>query len=196
MPNPQVGGPPRAGCPQLFNIFAATLHIWRPSPPFATWGRAMPWWQGAHAPQKHRLTFSELHRVILQRNSLFPFLCLKTETELAYWTLFSYFLSRQWAASSENSLAINFKYSTTVPFQILTYALFIRTIHDHLPTHSTRSNLYSVSNGIKLRISHSIHEDLTAMNIKITIFWDVTPCSLRGSCYRVWGTYQTTRRCI
>jgi hypothetical protein len=32
----------------LFNIFAATLHIWRPSPPSATWGRAMPWWQGTH----------------------------------------------------------------------------------------------------------------------------------------------------
>jgi hypothetical protein len=31
----------------LFNIFAATFHIWRPSPPYATWGRAM-WWQGTH----------------------------------------------------------------------------------------------------------------------------------------------------
>jgi hypothetical protein len=34
----------------LFNIFAATLHIWRPLPPSATWGRAMPWWQGTHLP--------------------------------------------------------------------------------------------------------------------------------------------------
>jgi hypothetical protein len=38
----------------LFNIFAATHHIWRPSPPSATWGRAMPWWQGTH------LTWTEL----------------------------------------------------------------------------------------------------------------------------------------
>jgi hypothetical protein len=32
----------------LFNIhvFATTLHIWKESPPAATWGRAMPWWQG------------------------------------------------------------------------------------------------------------------------------------------------------
>jgi hypothetical protein len=30
----------------------------------------------------------------------------------------------------------------------------LRTIHDHLPTHSTRSNLYSVSNGYKLGIGH------------------------------------------
>jgi hypothetical protein len=30
----------------LFSIFAATLHVWRPSPPSATWGRAMPLWQG------------------------------------------------------------------------------------------------------------------------------------------------------
>jgi hypothetical protein len=29
----------------LFNIFAATFLIWRPSPPSVTWGRAMSWWQ-------------------------------------------------------------------------------------------------------------------------------------------------------
>jgi hypothetical protein len=32
----------------LFNTFVATPHIWRPSPPSATWGCAMPWWQGTH----------------------------------------------------------------------------------------------------------------------------------------------------
>jgi hypothetical protein len=32
----------------LFNIFAATLHTWRPSPPSATWGRVMLWWEGTH----------------------------------------------------------------------------------------------------------------------------------------------------
>jgi hypothetical protein len=32
----------------LFNIFAATLRTWRLSPPSATWGRAMLWWQGTH----------------------------------------------------------------------------------------------------------------------------------------------------
>jgi hypothetical protein len=33
----------------LFNIFVAALHIWRPSPPSATWRRAMPWWcKGPH----------------------------------------------------------------------------------------------------------------------------------------------------
>jgi hypothetical protein len=36
----------------LFNIFTATLHIWRPFPPSATWGRAMPWWQGTHLTWK------------------------------------------------------------------------------------------------------------------------------------------------
>jgi hypothetical protein len=35
----------------LFNIFAATLHILRHSPPFATWERAMPWWQGGWGGQ-------------------------------------------------------------------------------------------------------------------------------------------------
>jgi hypothetical protein len=28
----------------LFNVPAVTLHICRPSPPSATWGRTMPWW--------------------------------------------------------------------------------------------------------------------------------------------------------
>jgi hypothetical protein len=32
----------------LFNIFATTIHIWRPSHPSATWGRAVPWWHGTH----------------------------------------------------------------------------------------------------------------------------------------------------
>jgi hypothetical protein len=31
-----------------FNMFVATLHIWKPCPPSATWGPAMPWWQGTH----------------------------------------------------------------------------------------------------------------------------------------------------
>jgi hypothetical protein len=32
----------------LFSIFASTAHMWRPSPPSATWGRVMQWWQGIH----------------------------------------------------------------------------------------------------------------------------------------------------
>jgi hypothetical protein len=40
----------------LFNIFAASLHNWRASPPSATWGRAMPWWQGTHLTLLHRVT--------------------------------------------------------------------------------------------------------------------------------------------
>jgi hypothetical protein len=33
-------------------IFAATLHIWRPSPPSARRGRAMLWWQGTYVTWK------------------------------------------------------------------------------------------------------------------------------------------------
>ena len=29
----------------LCSVFTATLHIWRPSPPFAKWAYALPWWQ-------------------------------------------------------------------------------------------------------------------------------------------------------
>jgi hypothetical protein len=44
-----AGGPPLSALRDcLFNIIAATLHTWKASPPSATWGRAMPWWQGTH----------------------------------------------------------------------------------------------------------------------------------------------------
>jgi hypothetical protein len=36
----------------LFNIFAATLYIWRPFPASATGGRAMSLWQGTHLTWK------------------------------------------------------------------------------------------------------------------------------------------------
>jgi hypothetical protein len=48
-PNPKAGGPPLAGCPWLL------IQYIRSYPPYpedfplpATWGRAMPWWQGTH----------------------------------------------------------------------------------------------------------------------------------------------------
>jgi hypothetical protein len=45
--NPQAGGPPLVGCPRLLIQY---IHSYPPYlqavPPFATWGRAMPWWQG------------------------------------------------------------------------------------------------------------------------------------------------------
>jgi hypothetical protein len=46
LPTPKLEGHPLSAVRDcLFSIFAASLHIWRPSPPSATWGRAMPWWQ-------------------------------------------------------------------------------------------------------------------------------------------------------
>jgi hypothetical protein len=48
-PTPKLEDHPlSAVCDCLFNTFAATLHIWRPSPPSATREHAMPWWQGTH----------------------------------------------------------------------------------------------------------------------------------------------------
>jgi hypothetical protein len=48
-PNPKpYGHPLSAGRDCLSNIFGAALHMWRPCPPFATWGLAMPWWKGTH----------------------------------------------------------------------------------------------------------------------------------------------------
>jgi hypothetical protein len=46
-PNPQDGGPPLAGCPQLLIQYIPTYpaHL-KAVPPSATWGRAIPWWQG------------------------------------------------------------------------------------------------------------------------------------------------------
>jgi len=45
-PTPKLEDHPlKAVCDCLFNILAATLHIWRPSPPSTTLGRPMSWWQ-------------------------------------------------------------------------------------------------------------------------------------------------------
>jgi len=38
----------------LFNIFAATLHIWRPSPPPATRRLTITWWKGNLKPEGKR----------------------------------------------------------------------------------------------------------------------------------------------
>jgi hypothetical protein len=47
-PNPQAGGPPLVGCPRLLSqcIRGHSPYL-EAVPPSATWGRAMPWWQGA-----------------------------------------------------------------------------------------------------------------------------------------------------
>jgi hypothetical protein len=48
-PTPKLEDDPlSAGHGYLSNIFVAILHIWRSSPPFATWGTAMPCWEGTH----------------------------------------------------------------------------------------------------------------------------------------------------
>jgi hypothetical protein len=48
-PNPKLEDHPFSAVRDcLFSIFVATLHIWRPSPPSATWGRFVPWWQANH----------------------------------------------------------------------------------------------------------------------------------------------------
>jgi hypothetical protein len=52
----------------LFNIFAVTLHIWRPSPSSATWGRAMPWWQGTHLTWLPKHLQIPVHKFCSPRN--------------------------------------------------------------------------------------------------------------------------------
>jgi hypothetical protein len=45
----------------LLNIFAATIHIWRPSPPSATWGHVMQWWKWKRTHLKCRNTIAETY---------------------------------------------------------------------------------------------------------------------------------------
>jgi hypothetical protein len=49
----------------LFNIFTAVLQNWRVSPPSATWGRAMPWWQGTHLTWKKTIILSQNSKNLL-----------------------------------------------------------------------------------------------------------------------------------
>jgi hypothetical protein len=44
----------------LFNIFAVTLHIWRPSPPSSTWRHGMQWWQGTRLTLNNNYSYSYL----------------------------------------------------------------------------------------------------------------------------------------
>jgi len=46
-PNPQDGGPPLVGLSvTAYSIYSQLRSISEAVPPSATWGRAMPWWQG------------------------------------------------------------------------------------------------------------------------------------------------------
>jgi len=55
--NSQVGGQPLIGCLSLLiNVPAATLHIYRPSNPYATRGGASPWW---HKHRQRRNTWKQ-----------------------------------------------------------------------------------------------------------------------------------------
>jgi hypothetical protein len=48
-PNPQAGGSPPIGCPRLIIQYIRSYSPYPEDfPPSATWGRAMPWWQGIH----------------------------------------------------------------------------------------------------------------------------------------------------
>jgi hypothetical protein len=82
----------------LFNIFAATLHIWRPFPPSATWVISMPWWQGIHLTWTWWSTvvnFFYLVRKFLLSLRCFLFLTNRVESmgELYYsWTQVTFIL--------------------------------------------------------------------------------------------------------
>jgi hypothetical protein len=52
---PKLEHHPLSAVRDSFNIFVATLHIWRPSPPSVTWGRALPWWQETHVTWSLRI---------------------------------------------------------------------------------------------------------------------------------------------
>jgi hypothetical protein len=56
----------------VFNIFAATLHSWRPSPPSATRGRTVQRWQGTHLT---RFPCLRLIKLLFLPNSIFVFPC-------------------------------------------------------------------------------------------------------------------------
>jgi ribosomal protein L36 len=45
----------------LLNIFAATLPLWRPSPPSAAWRCVMLWWQGTHLTLSTKIPPPDMH---------------------------------------------------------------------------------------------------------------------------------------
>jgi hypothetical protein len=92
----------------LFNIFAATLHIWRPSSLSATWGRAMSWWQETHTHMEF-LILKWLYFVILNLKIEFP----NTNTSFAWQCL------NLW-----NPILINIKPELFTKWQVDRYIYF------------------------------------------------------------------------
>ena len=65
-PNPQAVGPPLVGCPRLLiqNIRSCPPYLETVSPS-ATWGRAMPWWQGpTYSPLVARRSYAVWNRTL------------------------------------------------------------------------------------------------------------------------------------
>ena len=61
-PTHQAGGPPLVGCPRLLIQYIRSCpSILEAVPPSATWGRAMPWWQG---PTYHGLSEVDLKKLV------------------------------------------------------------------------------------------------------------------------------------
>jgi hypothetical protein len=61
-PNPKAGGPPLVGCPRLLIQYIRSYPLYPEDfPPSATWGRAMPWWQGTHLTSQYIETVNKIY---------------------------------------------------------------------------------------------------------------------------------------
>jgi hypothetical protein len=71
-PNPQAGGPHLVGCPWLLIQYNRSYPPYLQAvPPSATWGRAMPWWQGPtyHCDRDPLITVTGTHLSLWQENT-------------------------------------------------------------------------------------------------------------------------------
>jgi hypothetical protein len=86
-PTPKLEDHPLSVVGNLFNIFTATHHTWRASPPSATWGHAMPWWHGTHlaaqlaAFQEGLSSMSECVSHMKDKSFIFTFLLQRRDTK-------------------------------------------------------------------------------------------------------------------
>ena len=64
----------------LFNIFAATLPVWRPLAPSATWRRAMPLWQGFNCNSFFKKFYLSLQTLITSTCPRNVHYCIRHDT--------------------------------------------------------------------------------------------------------------------
>lgn len=91
----------------LINILAATFHIWRPLPPSATPGRAIPWWQVTHLIHSTSHILWNVRRIVNNKQNI----KLKKEAVAIHFKV----LSQHSSKGRQKQRSVSFLHSRILP---------------------------------------------------------------------------------